>query len=213
MMLPIREVSTTCPLPVFSRAYNAAVTPQASMSPPISSPMPGSIEDGGLLRFPGAHHETGPGNPGVIERELGRVRAFSAPTGRMRVDKTRVSFQQHFRPDPHFDGRVNAHVRDEYIRLVDELQEDFHALLGFQVHGDASLVAVVAFKIIIRTLETRCGADQAHKAARRIAFLRFHFDDIGSKISQPCSRFRSLLEHCDFYYSNTGQRSWHSYSS
>ena len=47
-MLPISDVSTNWPLPVFSRAYKAAVTAHASMRPPIWSPIPGSICAGGL---------------------------------------------------------------------------------------------------------------------------------------------------------------------
>lgn len=43
----IREVSTTWPFPVFSRAKRAAVNPQAYIRPSISSPMPGRIWPGG----------------------------------------------------------------------------------------------------------------------------------------------------------------------
>ena len=75
---------------------------------------------------------------------------------------------------------------------------------GLQVYGNAALVAVVAFKIIVRTLEACCGADQTHKAARRIAFFGLDFNDIGSKISQSCPSFRPLLKHRDFYNPNTG---------
>jgi hypothetical protein len=122
----------------------------------------------------------------------------------MGVDETRIPLQQHIRADPHFDGRINAHVRDENIGLVDQLKEDFHSLLGLQVYGNAALVAVMAFKIIVRTLEACGGADQTHKAARRIAFFGLNFNDVGPKISQSCPSFRPLLKHRDFYNPNTG---------
>jgi hypothetical protein len=67
MMLPISDVSTTWPLPVFSRAYNAAVTPHASIKPPISSPIPGSIWLGGLPFSPAHIMKPGSGNARVVE--------------------------------------------------------------------------------------------------------------------------------------------------
>jgi hypothetical protein len=118
------------------------------------------------------------------------------------VNQPGISFHQVVRPDPYLDGRIDAHIGKENIGGIDQLEEDLFPSSRFQVHRDAAFVAVVAFKIVVVSLESHRGADEPHKSARRIAFFRLNFDYIRPKVAQLGSGNRSLLKHRNFYYTN-----------
>ena len=96
----------------------------------------------------------------------------------MPIDQPGIALHQVVRTDPYLDGCIDAHVGKENIGGIDQLKKNFLAAGRFQVHRDAALVAVVAFKIVVVPLETHGGSDETHEAARRIAFFGLDFDHI-----------------------------------
>jgi hypothetical protein len=97
-------------------------------------------------------------------------------------------------PESGPDGGADAHVVQEYVGGVDELEKNLHAFLILHIQHDAALIAVGVFKIVVVALDVEFGFNGAHVAPGRIAFLRFNLNYIRSEISQPHSGNGSLLK-------------------
>ena len=91
------------------------------------------------------------------------VRTLAAPPGSVGIDEPWIPRKKPLRPNTHFGRGCDAHVVEKNVRPVDQLQENLHSLIAFEIQRDPSLIAVIVFEIIVVAAQSSHGADDQER--------------------------------------------------
>ena len=136
----------------------------------------------------------------VIARKV-LVGALVAVAGQCSVHQLREPLVERLVAEAVLLERLRAPVRQEDVRVLEQLKEDLASALGLQVQDDAFFIRV--FEVERRVLEGASAASFADAGpADRVAALRFDLNDLGALVRQEPGACRDRdhgAELNDFY--------------
>ena len=153
------------------------------------------------------HHQPSASLPACIQRRHQRVGPLRSKTGRGRVHQPRIDFLQRVVVHAQSLRHAVAEVFDDNIRLCHQLMHYLPALLGLQIHRNATLIAVAGLKVSVATVRhPRIRRLKRRDRAPDIAVQRLQLDDIRPHIPQHRRRHRPELPHRPVQHLHPRQR-------
>ncbi len=134
------------------------------------------------------------------------VVALHAVAGNGRIDERRVTSRHAVWIEAESLESTEAHVRDQYVGIGDQLLGDRRAVVAGEIEGDASLRAVVHLED--RVVRHLC-AEHRTKRAARVATERFDLDDFSAPIGEDAAACRPGDPHAELDNLHTIERSRH----
>ena len=197
------ELALTRALPVEQRGADAAGERRARVvvAHPAALERQLAARRGEQVGDAGARPERGD-----VERRLVGIRSFAAETGDVAVHEPRVAGQQRHVVEAEAGQRRAAHVRDEHVGGIEQVERGGLAVVRPEVEHDAALAAVVELEDrVVRQVV----AEHLAELARRVALRRLDLDDVGAPVGEHAARRRAGDPHAELHDLDPVQRTRH----